>query len=160
MDHAIGCLSKNFSEGTEYFRMLVNVFAPEFRSQQNLHLKNFYVMIPPLTVNFVEHILLGKEKLTKKKAAGGFFTDDGFAIGIAYILKLLDQYKQFDSLHWFEEVQNRYTDEQKNLQAQLNKQKKEEQQTAVLTMKRLKSYQTEFELLRFSFDGFFDKLFS
>ncbi len=117
-------------------------------------------MIPPLTVNFVEHILLGKEKLTKKKAAGGFFTDDGFAIGIAYILKLLDQYKQFDSLHWFEEVQNRYTDEQKNLQAQLNKQKKEEQQTAVLTMKRLKSYQTEFELLRFSFDGFFDKLFS
>ncbi len=80
MDSAIDCLAKNFAEGTEYFKMLVTVFAEEFRNATNMHLKNFFIIVPPLTINFVEHILSGKEKLSKKKA-GGFFTDDGFAIG-------------------------------------------------------------------------------
>ncbi len=74
-------------------------------------------------------------------------------LGVAYILKLLDQYKQFDSLHWFEEVRTRYTEEQKKVQATVSKQQKEDQQTAVLTVQKLRSYQMEFELLRFSFDG-------
>lgn len=72
---------------------------------------------------------------------------------MAYILKLLDQYKQFDSLHWFEEVRDKYRKEMSNVEAQMSKQKKEDQQTAILTKARLKSYQTEFELLQFSFDG-------
>jgi WASH complex subunit 7 len=73
--------------------------------------------------------------------------------GVAYILKLLDQYKQFDSLHWFEEVFNRYAEEQKKVDSQISKQKKEEQQTAILTIAKLKGYLTEFQLLQFSFDG-------
>lgn len=32
-------------------------------------------------------------------------------IGVAYILKLLDQYHDFDSLHWFQSVRERYTKE-------------------------------------------------
>jgi hypothetical protein len=175
------------------------VFADGFRSDQNAHLRNFYVIIPPLTLNFIEHIMKSKEKLMKKKP-GGFFCDDGFAIGtkdelylclfmfmsvclsilfhlfficmfvlangffcllkgvasyyyfiyvcffyfcyfscffycyfhfilccifvsfatfsffiffffwegVAYILKLLDQYKQFDSLHWWDEVNSKF----------------------------------------------------
>jgi WASH complex subunit 7 len=73
--------------------------------------------------------------------------------GIAYILKLLDQNKQFDSLHWFEEVQKKYSEERKAVQAQMSKQKKDEQTTSMLTVQRLKSYETEFALLRFSFNG-------
>jgi len=130
----------------------VSVFIEEFRNAQNIHLKNFFIIVPALTINFVEHILLGKDKLSKRKG-GGFFTDDGFTIGIAYILKLLDQSKQFDSLHWFEEVRNRYLDEQRKLQVEISRQRKEEQQTSILTVRKLKSYEMEFELLRFSFDG-------
>lgn len=59
----------------------MEVFAEEFRSAQNIHLKNFYIIIPPLSINFVDYILQGKDKLSKKKTSGGFFTDDGFAIG-------------------------------------------------------------------------------
>ena len=29
-------------------------------------------------------------------------------VGIAYILKLVDQYHAFDSLHWFESVRRKY----------------------------------------------------
>ena len=38
------------------------------------------------------------------------FGNDFFA-GIAYILKLLDQYRAFDSLHWFQSVTEKYTRE-------------------------------------------------
>jgi len=152
LDNIIDILAKNFAEGTEYFKILVSVFADEFRSERSAHLKNFYAIVPPLTINFIEHILLGKDKLLKKKP-GGFFTDDGFAMGVAYILKLLDQHRQFDSLHWFEEVTHRYTEEQKAIQVQASKQRKEDQQTVALTLKKLKTYQSEFELLRFCFHG-------
>ncbi len=29
-------------------------------------------------------------------------------VGVAYILKLVDQYHAFDSLHWFQSVQAKY----------------------------------------------------
>ena len=49
-----------------------------------------------------------KEKINKKNSIGSAFTDDGFAMGIAYILKLLDQYHEFDSLHWFDSVKEKF----------------------------------------------------
>lgn len=91
LDQSVQSLICNFMQGTEYFRLLVDVFAPIFRNPKNVHLKNFYVIVPPLTLNFVEHMILCKDIMTKKNKAGGAFTDDGFAMGVAYILKLLDQ---------------------------------------------------------------------
>eukprot|EP01119_Soliformovum_irregulare_P013331 TRINITY_DN3530_c0_g1_i1.p1 TRINITY_DN3530_c0_g1~~TRINITY_DN3530_c0_g1_i1.p1 ORF type:complete len:1148 (+),score=441.88 TRINITY_DN3530_c0_g1_i1:162-3605(+) len=153
LDGSIDSLAKSFAEGTEYFRLLISVFAEEMRNPELQHLKNFHIIVPPLMINFVEHILLGKDKLTKRKVEGGFFTDDGFAIGVAYILKLLGQDKQWDSLHWFEEVHNVYGEMIKKEQMSAEKKKKEEQQTSILTVAKHKGYQMEYELLRFSFDG-------
>uniref|UniRef100_A0A8B9LYJ5 WASH complex subunit 7 n=1 Tax=Accipiter nisus TaxID=211598 RepID=A0A8B9LYJ5_9AVES len=48
LDSVLGDLARNFAEGTEYFKMLVDVFAPEFRSPKNMHLRNFYIIVPPL----------------------------------------------------------------------------------------------------------------
>jgi len=174
LDSAIENLRQNFAEGTDYFKMLVGVFAPEFRSEQNMHLRNFFIITPPLFLNYVEHMLINKDKMKNKKGQQTIttcFTDDGFAIGVAYILKLLNQNVDFDSLHWFESVTQRYTTEQDKLQGALAKAQQqqqpvkgkkapppsekatEEQQTALLTLKKLKAYQMEFELLRFSFSG-------
>lgn len=88
--------------------MLVSVFAPEFRDAKNSHLKLFYIILPPLIINFIDHALIAKDKLTKKGGKEGTFTDDGFAIGIAYILKLLDLNKEFDALHWFNAIDEKY----------------------------------------------------
>ena len=38
-----------------------------------------------------------------------------FATGVAYILKLLDQYHEFDSLHWFQAVVSKYDGERVRL---------------------------------------------
>lgn len=48
LDSVLGDLTSNSAEGTEYFKMLVDVFAPEFRSAKNMHLRNFYMIVPPL----------------------------------------------------------------------------------------------------------------
>jgi WASH complex subunit 7 len=122
LDRVLRTLADNFAEGTDYFKLLVRVFTRQFRDPKNLHLNNFYVIVPPLMINFVEHSLLMKEKLAKKKAfSGGLyqgsnFTDDGFAIGVAYILKLLDQNDTFDSLHWFDSVHEKFSAERRRLE--------------------------------------------
>ncbi|KAI4825613.1 hypothetical protein KUCAC02_021293 [Chaenocephalus aceratus] len=130
--------------------MLVAVFAPEFRSAKNMHLRNFYM----ITVNFVEHSISCKEKLNKKNKTGAAFTDDGFAMGVAYILKLLDQYLEFDSLHWFQAVRDKYKKEMnavvKEQSVQSAGQDEKLLQTMNLTQKRLDVYLQEFELLHFS----------
>ncbi|KAF4800311.1 WASH complex subunit 4 [Turdus rufiventris] len=154
LDSVLSDLTRNFAEGTEYFKMLVDVFAPEFRSPKNMHLRNFYIIVPPLTLNFVEHSISCKEKLNKKNKSGAAFTDDGFAMGVAYILKLLDQYQEFDSLHWFQSVREKYVKEIRAVAKQQNVQSTNQDekllQTMNLTHKRLEVCLQEFELLYFS----------
>jgi WASH complex subunit 7 len=48
LDKILTHLVKNFSEGTDYFKILVDVYANEFRSTKNMHLKNFYIILPSL----------------------------------------------------------------------------------------------------------------
>lgn len=153
LDHVIGNLVKNFTEGTEYFRLLVDVFSPVFRDPKNIHLRNFYIILPPLTLNFVEHSIACKERMSRKNKVGAAFTDDGFAMGVAYILKLLDQYHEFDSLHWFQSVREKYNKDREQVQKQKETSSGRDeklQQTMVLTIKRLEVYQQEFELLYYT----------
>ncbi|CAG9759946.1 unnamed protein product [Ceutorhynchus assimilis] len=148
--------TQNFENTTEYFKLLVKAFGSHFRNSNNLHLRNFYIIIPPLTINFVEHYLTCKERLFKKDKADSAFTDDGFALGLAYIIELLDQESQLNSLHWFESVQRKFNNEKQKLHQQTlvsNSEDSKLKQTLTLTEKRLTSFQQEFKLLEYSYSS-------
>ncbi|KAM3964160.1 strumpellin and WASH-interacting protein [Aphomia sociella] len=150
LDHNINGLVSNFIQGTEYFKLLVDVFAPVFRNPKNVHLKNFFIIIPPLTLNFVEHMILSKDKMTKKNKVGAAFTDDGFAMGIAYILKLLDQDSNFETLHWFDSVWKYIQEERTQVEDQKTKGPVQLQQALALTEKKIKTLEQEYKLLYYS----------
>ena len=37
--------------------------------EQNTHLRNFYIIVPPLCVNFMEHMMSARDRLNKGKHA-------------------------------------------------------------------------------------------
>ena len=152
MDEITWSLVKNFSESTDYFKILVNAFADEFRTNKNMHLRNFYIILPSLTLNYIEFMIGSKEKLNKKNNTGASFSDDGFAMGIAYILKLLDQYHDFDSLHWFQSVREKFIANKSTITSEQKSQNNDDKllQTQALTLQRYATYLREFDLLQFS----------
>lgn len=107
------------------------------------------MIIPPLTLNFVEYILNAKDKIAKKNKTGAFFTDDGFAMGLIFILKLLEQTNEFNSLHWFKMVKQKYQLDRVRLEERMVKTGDDLklQQTLSLTEKRLITFQQEFDYL-------------
>ena len=162
------------SQRSDYFKTLETVFKNELLKEQNNHLRNFYIIIPALTLSFVETMLISKDKMLRSGKEASF-TDDGFALGVAFILKVLCQNEKFDSLHWFESVAMTFKQEYedtKRVMAELSQKKNEgnkkkmsekerekmiqnddELQTMNLTLNRILSYKREFELLFFSFSG-------
>jgi WASH complex subunit 7 len=152
VDAALGNLTETFAEESDYFKILVDVFAKEFRTEKNSHLRNFHAMVPPLCLNYVEYIISAKDKLGRKNKAGAAFTDDGFAMGLAYILKLLDQYNTFDSLHWFKSCKVHYAQERKKIAARQHEGRADEKllQTVSLSLKRMHLYEKEMDLLFYS----------
>ena len=110
------------------------------------------MIIPALSINHVENMSISKEKLLKKNEQGATFTDDGFAVGVAYCLRLLDQINDFEGLQWFKSVKKDINDkiiyiEQKQ-KASYNDEKLS--QTSTLTIKKLKSLQIEFSILEYN----------
>jgi len=158
LDEVLDDLAKNFAEGTDYFQVLVAIFQGVFKSEEQKHLRNFAAIIPALTLSFVDKMIVQKEKLHKKGGrVEAAFTDDGFALGLAYILKLLDQDVDFDSLHWFDSVKQHITKKKKEIDSvkvkAKNKNEQEDLQHFQITAKRLAAIQLEFELLGYSFTG-------
>ena len=74
LDDIMESLTKNFTADTEYFQILVSTFQGVLNTSEAAHLKLFYMIIPTLTISFVESMLTAKDKLSKKKAIDMYFT--------------------------------------------------------------------------------------
>ncbi|KAI1720039.1 WASH complex subunit 7 domain-containing protein [Ditylenchus destructor] len=154
LDSLCECTSNSFNMTDDYVEMLVGVFAAEFRNYEKFsHLRNFFIIVPPLTINFVEHIFSCRSRLGKRgnQEIDFTFVDDGFSMGAAYLLKLLNQNYFFDSLNWFESVLNKYemelekaTEDQRSAHRQKDDSYK---QSLTLSMNRIEEIKTEFQSL-------------
>jgi WASH complex subunit 7 len=147
---------KKIQEGFSYFKKLSLIFSTYFQSSKNSHMKNFYIFVPALTINYIENISIAKDRLNKKNKES-LFTDDGFAIGIVFMLKLLNQFTEFNSLNWFKSVKNKIQLEKEKIQKQrleLEKTKGDNLlQTLLLSEKRILEFEMEFKLLFFSINS-------
>lgn len=85
------------------------------------------------------------------------FLPDGLALGLAYILKLLDQESDFDSLHFFDSAQTLYQSQLDKLKHEIagmhKRRQAEEIQARTATQNRLEKFLREFALVRFAFQG-------
>ncbi|KAI3381952.1 hypothetical protein SNEBB_009586, partial [Seison nebaliae] len=157
IDNIFESLQKNSDSNLldgNFLRKIVTTFSEGMQQTKNRHLANFYIIIPSMTINFVEHIKECKERLQKNEKIGAAFTDDGFAFGIAFILKLLGQYEQFDALHWFKSLRNKYTEDKRTIKNELvlvrNVEDKNLRNTLTLSENRINKIIDEFNLLEYS----------
>lgn len=159
LDNVIKNLMDNFAEGADYLKVLVEAFQEKMLSEEQAHLKNFVMIVPSLTINFVETIMFAKDRMEKSvKGREAYFTDDGFAIGVAYILAIMKQGAAFESLHWFDCVKHKYAADKRSFDMQLSsipRKKGSEEQIEELRFKQKRSDANirEFSSLYYSLSG-------
>ena len=79
-------------------------------------LQNFYLLFPALSLCFLETSMRGKDMLNKKfQTFDAYYTDDGFAMGSAFILEVLNQTSGIDKLNWFESCCVRFARDRKDI---------------------------------------------
>lgn len=145
--------AKNVNQANNYLQILVEVFSKELRNFDKYdHLSNFYIIVPSLTINYTENILACKGKLGRRAQQNNTFTDDGFILGVAFILTMLDQVEKFESLNWFYSVENRCEEEFANAKHQGKSSVRTQMEPSVaLRLAKLEHYQKEFRLLFYTF---------
>lgn len=86
-----------------------------------------------------------------------FFTDDGFAVGVAYILTILGQHHHFDALHYWDAARTIHATERGALQqkeAELRRKKdRDAAEDLHFQYARLNASQRELDMLFWSFSG-------
>uniref|UniRef100_A0A7E4VJA4 Rif1_N domain-containing protein n=1 Tax=Panagrellus redivivus TaxID=6233 RepID=A0A7E4VJA4_PANRE len=154
LDSLISGLGAGLVPDQDYVDMLIGVFAKEFRNYDKFaHLRNFFAAVPPLTLNHVDHMLTCRSKLGRRTQDDADFTfvDDGFCLGIAYILRLLNQGYFFESLGWFDSVFDKFDTEINKVDEEQKAAAKRADssfaQTLAIKTQRLKDLHSEFEYL-------------
>tara|TARA_B110000208_G_scaffold86658_1_gene109718 strand:+ start:87 stop:401 length:315 start_codon:yes stop_codon:yes gene_type:complete len=86
-----------------------------------------------------------------------YFTDDGFAMGIAFILAILRQNDAFNSLHFFDSMRRRFKTEEASIKAMTasgsGAELEQRQQEIRFRQTRHKATVREVEMFFFAFDG-------
>ena len=110
---------------TDFVRAFVNVFRgviKKSKADDNLFMGGFFFcIVPALSLCWMEASIQAKEMMHKKNITrDGYFTDDGFAVGLAFVLSVLDEAKPYESLNWFKSIQSKYAGEEEDLQEKKN----------------------------------------
>lgn len=119
------------------------------------HLKLFYLAVPTLTINFIDYIINCKERVTSRSSTGRFgalISDDGFSMGVAFLLTVLNQTQEFAKLEWFKQVREKLELDKKEVELMIEDSKNEEslKQTSSMTLRRLNKLRIEYDGLYYT----------
>jgi len=88
-DAAVSLMQKQGEDANDFMRKIV--ISNEGFTDANesmLPLKNFYMLIPAVTTDQINHVVIGRNKLKQNNNKNAFISDDGFALGVAFLLKI------------------------------------------------------------------------
>ena len=108
----INSLKQTGGNELNYLEILVTSFGGGLSSEKVQDIDLFAFLLPPLTITFIDNSINARDNLLKKNQTeeSAYFSDDGFMIGVCYLLKLFTTDKKFESLNWFPSVINYYNE--------------------------------------------------
>jgi len=120
---------------------------------QNLTL--FYLMVPALTINYIDYIVKCKERASSRSSSarfGALLSDDGFSMGVAFLLTVLGQVSDFAKFEWFKQVGLKLEEDKQEVERRAMDLMNEQsiQQTSVMTLRRLAKLKLEYESLNYT----------
>jgi WASH complex subunit 7 len=146
----LNLLDQNKINNINYLKLLVSSFESVFNDQKAQDLDLFYYLIPAVTINYVENLIVAKDNIFKKNVKNAYFTDDGFILGFTYLLKVFKQDEAFENLHWFQSVIDKNDKDGAVFNTQKNK--KDEMVQQNMSLRKINIYKKEFELLCFTYN--------
>ena len=107
-DAAVNLMQKQGEDANDYMRKII-ISNEGFTdaNEKMLPLKNFYTLIPAVTTCQINHVVIGRNKLKQTNNKEAFISDDGFALGISFLLKIFGIDEQFRGLNWFDSIQGK-----------------------------------------------------
>ena len=60
-----------------------------------------------MTISQINHVVIGRNKLKQTNNKGAFISDDGFSLGIAFLLRIFGNDEAFRGLNWFESIKEK-----------------------------------------------------
>ena len=144
----INALKQTGGNELNYLELLVTAFQGNLSPEKVPNIDLFAFLLPPLTMTYIDTAINARDNLKKKNKTdeNAYFSDDGFMIGVCYLLKLFCADKKFDSLSWFPSAINYYNE--KNIQ---RKNDKNSQGVDLLNERQSSSYKEQFELQYFTY---------
>ncbi|KMZ10118.1 WASH complex subunit 4 [Drosophila simulans] len=154
-EKSLGHMKECYSDSTNYFKLLLQGFQPFLCNPHNHHLRTFYLITPALIMNYIDYRVKQKLKIYKKDQAKISLFEDGFAIGLVYILSMLNQQTEFHTLGWSQTITQHLNAERSKVRDILAGQQRTapEQldeklcQTVAITERHVNAYEHEYNLL-------------
>ena len=144
----ISSLKQTGENETNYLEILVTAFSQSITLEKFPELPLLAFLLPPVTLTFVDTAILARDNLLKKTKTedNAYFSDDGFIMGMCYLLKLFFADKKFESLNWFPSVIEFY-----NSKKGEKKKDKHSVGIEILNDRQITSYKEQFELQYFTY---------
>ena len=144
---AINSLKQSGENEINYLEVLVKSFCGSFSPEKFPDIDLFAFLLPPLILTFIDIAIQSRDNLQKDESGeNSYFSNDGFMIGVCFLLKIFDVDKQFESLNWFQSVIAEYEN-------QLNKLKSNEisQTSNTMDIKQINCCLEQFKLHYFTY---------